>query len=427
MASRAAAGEEVIRGVASVLQDAASALARLGVQAANQPLGSAESSGESLADAAAALAQVAAQFTAGQASTPVSLTSAARAGNSRSRDDENEPAVSTYEFCDMHGLDAWVGEALDLLKPKQRGAVMNPEMNMGRARNPNGIVMSRIKNAAPLDQRLDMFVQINGLSEGVVDRISTLTQEQSEALLDSGFKILKAENPSAVAMKRITDVIKTLRAEGSSRGSSGVQAGRQQDGWNSRGSAGVQAGRQQAGWSNRGSAGVQAGRQHDSWNNHSFRQRPDDRSRTPAPPWSKTERGGHGGSHSGRDMPSDVKNFMDAVGLDWWCGEVLKRLSLWQRQQIIKDMQGLHGVRNPSGVVMSRVREAVDTGELMSIFIDLNNFDSAVQQELSSLTPEQQVEVISPGIYLQNVRNPSTAVRSRINNVLAGREAVGRR
>lgn len=39
----------------------------------------------------------------------------------------------------------------------------------------------------------------------------------------------------------------------------------------------------------------------------------------------------------------------------------------------------------------------------------------------------REASVIGPGIYLQNVRNPSTVVRSRMNNVLAGREAVERR
>merc|ERR1711948_212694 len=75
---------------------------------------------------------------------------------------------------------------------------------------------------------------------------------------------------------------------------------------------------------------------------------------------------------------------------------------------------------------MSRVRQFVEIGELMNIFIDLNHFDHSVQQELWNLTPEQQAAVINPGIYLQNVRNPSTAVRSRINNVLAGNDAFGK-
>jgi len=389
--------EEIIRNVATVLQDAAAALARLGVQAASQPPESASSSGESLAGAASALAQVAAQFSSGNSTGDANYAAkAARpsfvAHDSALRDDENEPAIGTLEFCEMHGLEAWVGEALDLLTPMQRNAVMMPQMNIGRARNPNGIVVSRIKQAVPLDQRLGIFVQINGLSEGVVDRISTLTQEQAEGLLDSGFKIQKAANPSAVAMKRISDVIRKLRMEGSTRSTWAAQTDRQH---------------------------------HGGWNNHLSRPR-QDRSRTPAPPWSKTERGEHLGSNGARDMPVDVQNFMDSIGLDWWCGEVLKRLSLWQRQQIIKDLQNLHNVRNPSGVVMSRVRQAVDTSELMSIFIDLNQFDRVVQQQLLALTPEQQIAVISPGIYLQNVRNPSTAVRSRINNILAGKEAVDR-
>jgi len=116
--------------------------------------------------------------------------------------------MSTTEFVTSHGLDAWVGDALELLTPEQRYAVMEPPLNKCHARNLNGIVVSRIKQAVPLDQRLGIFVEINGLSEGVVDRISTLTPEQAEAVMESGMKIQKASNPSGVAMRRISDVLR---------------------------------------------------------------------------------------------------------------------------------------------------------------------------------------------------------------------------
>merc|ERR1712151_903314 len=54
-----------------------------------------------------------------------------------------------------------------------------------------------------------MFIKVNDLGEGVIDRISTLTPEQKEAVMDSGMKIHKATNPSGVAMKRITDAIRS--------------------------------------------------------------------------------------------------------------------------------------------------------------------------------------------------------------------------
>lgn len=421
--------EAIIRGVASILQQASAALARLGAEAAQVqqpqlgiPASNAGVAGVAgLAGAVAALAQVAVQFSGAAAAAGAAVGGAASSGNtgvhagvwaSPAReapatcatyeeahvDDDSEPTMTTQEFCELHKLEGWVGEALDLLLPSQRAAVINPQMNTGRARNLNGIVVSRIKHAVPLDERLGVFVQINGLSEKVVDRISTLTQEQAEALLDSGFKIQKAENTSAVAMKRISDVIRSSH-------DADRDADRLRGGWDGR--AATARPRPQESWGRGGDLRL--------------REAPRDvgrdaRSRTPTV---------HS-SHGGGDTPEDVRVFMDLLGLEWWCGEVLKRLSLWQRQQIIKDLQNLQNVRNPSGVVMSRVRQVVDTSELMSIFIDINQFDRSVQEQLLALTPEQQLNVINPGIYLQNVRNPSTAVRSRMNNVLAGKDAFGK-
>lgn len=323
--------------------------------------------------------------------------------------------MTTEEFLNQHGLEPWVGEALDLLTSPQRAAVMNPQMNVARARNMNGIVVSRIKRVVPLDERLSIFVQINGLSDGVVDRISTLTPDQAEILLETGFKILRADNTSAVAMKRITDVIRGSVPERAHRAVYGDSAPPRHFGGHG-GLGGPGLG---------GPGGLASA---------AFRQ--DDRSRTPGP------RGGCGRSFSsmgsmspmgamaamggGSGMPPDLQEFMDRHGLEWWCGEVLQRLSLFQRQTIMRDLQTLQGVRNPSGVVMAKVKTVVDISELMSIFVDLNQFDRQMQEQLLQLNPDQQMHVINPGIYLQNVRNPNTAVRSRINNVLKGLDAFGK-
>jgi len=402
-----AANDAIIRGVASILQDASAALARLGTQATQQPESKPmESPGASLADAAAALAQVASHFGAAAQvptpsgnghSLPVQESSdvysgtpyggasygTAEGGHYDGRaEDGTDASMSPSDFCLLHQLESWVGEALDLLTPDQRMAVIDPPMNTCHARNLNGIVVSRIKQAVPLDQRLGIFVQINGLSEGVVDRISTLTPEQAEQVMESGLKIQKASNPSGVAMRRISDVLRNER-QGKPSTTAAVPSS--------------------------APASYGAGSR--------------ERSRTPAP--SSAGRSGQSPT-SITDTPEDVQNVMTQLGLEWWCGEVLKRLSLWQRQNVLKDIMNVSNARNPSGVVMSRVKSFAEIGELMSIFIDINQFDSTVQNELWGLTPEQQNAVISPGIYLQNVRNPSTAVRSRIKNVLAGNDAFGK-
>lgn len=406
---------ELIQGVASLLQQASAALARLGeapqqttrlaqpapalLQSSQDKLGDGASA--SLAGAVAALAQVAAQLgNAGAVGDGVGDGLGGGMGDGRYTvaPDGPDAAISTADFCAQYQLEAWVGEMLDLLAPGQRAAVMDPPLNTSNARNLNGIVISRIKQVVPLDQRLGIFVQINGLSEGVVDRLGTLNAEQAEAVMESGMKIQKASNPSGVAMRRITDALRSSRQGNSAFGSSF------RHGLSGAGLGGSRGERPGGG----PGAGV--------WGDASRRQ---DRSRTPGP-----QR--HSNGHSSGNMPEDVQAFVESQGLEWWCGEVLKRLSLWQRQQITKDVQVVQGVRNPSGVVMSRVRQFVDTSELMTIFIDLNQVDSATQSQLWALTPEQQAAVISPGIYLQNVRNPSTAVRSRINNVLAGKDAFGK-
>jgi hypothetical protein len=303
--------------------------------------------------------------------------------------DEEEPSISVADFVQAHQLESWVGEALDLLTPGQRASVMNPQMNLGNARNLNGIVISRIKQVVPLEQRLGLFVQINGLAEGVVDRIRTLTPEQAESLMESGMKIQKASNPSGVAMRRITDVLRQNRQSPShSHAPSKQYSGSQAQSWRS------SAPQNGGGYGSR------------------------DRSRTPTTHMHSSQSPG--------DMPTDVQRFMDSMGLDWWVGEVLKRLSMWQRQEIMKEFQNTPGIRNPSGVVMSRVRQFVEIGELVTIFIDLNQLDHSAQEQLLALNSEQQAAVITPGIYLQNMRNPSTGVRSRIMNVLAGNDAFGK-
>jgi len=228
--------------------------------------------------------------------------------------EDAEAIMTTADFCSLHQLESWVGEALDLLTSPQRAAVMNPQMNTGNARNLNGIVVSRIKNVVPLEQRLGIFVQINGLSEGVIDRLSTLTPEQAEATMESGLKIQKAANPSGVAMRRISDVLRSARG---GQGNPQIPQAAS-NGWGG-----------------------------------GSKQRYD-RSRTP-PPITIA-------ANSADEMPEDIQAFVNSLGLEWWCGEVLKRLSLWQRQQITSDVQNMQNVRNPSGVVMSRVRQFVDVG-----------------------------------------------------------------
>lgn len=401
-----AGNDAILAGVASILQQASAALAHLQSDNGRQPQLNFQqpqqaSSAQSIAGAAAALAQVAAQVGGGglgggfggglrggqpQAPSHVNLVPARQLhgpsqvhyGTRRSSAPSNEPIMTTQEFISRSGCESWVAEALDLLVPQQRAAVMNAELNISRVRNVNGMVMSRLKQAVPLDQRLGIFVQINGLSEGVVDRISTLTPEQAEALLDTGYKIMRADNPSGVAMRRITDAIRSCRGKGSGKGA------------------------------------PSRGRERDA---------PAD-----APPWqarSRVDRSRTPGA-AASDTPEDVEEFVRQHRLEWWCGEVLKRLSLWQRQQIMRDLSNLEGARNPSGVVMSKVKTVIDVSELVSIFIDLNSIERSMEERLMELTPEQQANVIAPGIYLQNVRNPNTAVRSRINNVLSGNDAFGK-
>lgn len=438
----AAINEDAIKGVVGILQHAVAALAQL---QASQPPGGQEKGTQgngrptevstNLAGAAAALAQAAAQLgnnggdgggPAGEGEGATEYSGAGGDGgygfegfgdafdaalggiDSSVAPPHDEPLHNVYvsealagevdtgvqdpsitDFVYKHGLETWVGEALELLTPEQRSAVMSPPMNTENARNTNGIVVSRIKQAVPLDQRLGIFVQINGLSDGVVDRISTLTPEQAESVMESGLKIQKASNPSGVAMKRISDVLRNSRTQSAVRTYHAYQS-LGGDATNLRGSASAR-----------------------------------DRSRTPAP-MSRYSDSRSRSYSAPDDAPPDVASFVETHGLEWWCAEVLKRLSLYQRQQITKELQNLQGVRNPSGVVMSRVRALVDTTELMSIFIDLNQLDTGSQSQLWALTSEQQSLVMSPGIYLQNVRNPSTAVRSRINNVLAGRDAFGK-
>merc|ERR1740121_1020407 len=119
-------------------------------------------------------------------------------------------------------------------------------------------------------------------------------------------------------------------------------------------------------------------------------------------------------------MTRDVSAFVGRYHLEWFVGEVLARLSLFQRQSVMTELGNMEGVRNPSGVVMARVRSVASTQELMAVFIDLNKLDDTVTEELWNLTEERQQGVMAPGIYIQNARSPSVAAHSRVRHVLAG-------
>lgn len=313
-----------------------------------------------------------------------------------------EPAFSSIEeFVGVNGLEQWVVDAMYLLTPEQQAKVMASPINMHNTTNLNGVITSRIKEVAPHEQRLQIFIQLNGLAEGVVDRLGTLTEEQREKVMESTLKIQKANNPSGVAMRRISDVLKHERL--------GIHHGPHMSSPNygSQGPSSAASSLQPAiksivdALTGAASGGGGAGARDRS------------RSRPPA-----------GVSHSG-GVSRDIQSFLDDYRLDWWVGEVLTRLSLWQRQNVMQELGNMHGVRNPSGVVMARVKQAASTQELLTIFIDINSIEGGVSEELWTLSEEQQIAVMAPGIYVQNARNSSVAVRTRIRHVLAGNDAMG--
>jgi len=146
---------------------------------------------------------------------------------------------------------------------------------------------------------------------------------------------------------------------------------------------------------------------------HQSMMRDRSRSRPPGPATSST------------CVPPDVLRFLEDNALEWWVGEVLARLSLWQRQNVMADLATVRNVRNPSGVVMARVKQIANVTEMLAIFIDLNQIERPAAEELWGLTEDQQASVMAPGIYIQNVRVTSVAARSRIRHVLAGNDAMG--
>jgi len=323
------------------------------------------------------------------------------------------PMATVEEFVAQNGLEGWVIDALYLLRDDQRSHVMKSPLNLDHTTNLNGIITSRIKEVAPVDQRLQMFVTLNGLAQGVVDRLSTLTPDQHEKVMESTLKIQKANNPSGVAMRRITDVLRNERL-GIPHGPSGGGFGGPpqhnppplmdipQD--NPLGAATNILN------SLMSTLAGGAGPAVPDPNQGSMIR---DRSRSRPPATSST------------CVPPDVLRFLDDNALEWWVGEVLARLSLWQRQNVMADLATVRNVRNPSGVVMARIKQIANVTEMLAIFIDLNQIERPVAEELWALTDEQQASVMAPGIYVQNVRSSSVAARSRIRHVLAGNDAMG--
>lgn len=266
-----------------------------------------------------------------------------------------------------------------------------------------------------------MFVKINGLDPGVVDRLSTLTPEQHEKVMESTLKIAKANNPSGVAMKRITDVLRSERLgtdHGKHMSAPDYQLGRPSR--FDQGPTGSVPGGGCAPLDGLGGCGAPSGGQQSGVaaalsNLVGLLNVPAGRDRTRSPP-----RGSSGGH-----LPRNIEAFVSENGLEWWVGEVLSRCSLLQRQNVMTELGNMSGIRNPSGVVMARVKQTVSTQEMVAIFIDINQLDSSVASEMWALPEEQQQAVMGPGIFIQAARNPSTIARSRMRNVLDGRDAMG--
>ncbi|CAK0802973.1 unnamed protein product [Prorocentrum cordatum] len=336
------------------------------------------------------------------------------------------PVPSVEEFTAQNGLEAWCAEALHLLDDQQRERVMGTPFNLEHTRNLDGVLTSRIKEVASTEQRLSMFVKINGLDPGVVDRLSTLTPEQHEKVMESTLKIAKANNPSGVCMKRITDVLRSERLgvdHGKHMSAPDYQPGRPSRFDQGPGGCAPADGLGGCGAPGPGGCGALGGGQPQNGvaaalanlvgllNGSAGR----DRSRSPP-------RGAPGG---GGHLPRNIEAFVSENGLEWWVGEVLSRCSLLQRQNVMTELGNMSGIRNPSGVVMARVRQTVSTQEMVAIFIDINQLDSSVAAELWALPEEQQQAVMGPGIFIQAARNPSTIARTRMRNVLDGRDAMG--
>jgi len=322
-----------------------------------------------------------------------------------------EPTVE--EFVAQNGLEGWVVDALYLLGDDQRKHVMKSPLNLDHTTNLNGIITSRIKEVAPVDQRMQMFVTLNGLAQGVVDRLSTLTPEQHEKVMESTLKIQKANNPSGVAMRRITDVLRNERLGiphgGGFGGPPQHHTPAMMDMQQADNPLGEAANILNSLMSTLSGGAVPDPNQGAGLHQTSMR----DRSRSRPPATTST------------CVPPDVLRFLDDNSLDWWVGEVLARLSLWQRQNVMADLATVRNVRNPSCVVMARVKQIANVTEMLAIFIDLNQIDRPVAEELWALADEQQAAVMAPGIYIQNVRSSSVAARSRIRHVLAGNDAMG--
>mmetsp|Transcript_41194 Transcript_41194/g.113628 ORF Transcript_41194/g.113628 Transcript_41194/m.113628 type:complete len:500 (-) Transcript_41194:97-1596(-) len=367
--------------------------------------------------------------------------------------------LSIEDFVSQNGLESWVADALYLLSAEQQAQVMSNPLNLANTTNLNGVITSRIKEVAPVEQRLHMFIKINGLAEGVVDRLNTLTSDQHEKVMESTLKIQKANNPSGVAMKRITDVLRHERL--------GISHGPH---LSNPGYKGIHRELQDL------QPQVQPQPQLQLQPSLVYETKPTLANlaqpvnvltsiveslgglvasgvlnNDPARPRSRSPRPRLAGAPNlagsvlagalpqyvaapvavpvaaarPSSLPADIQAFLDEYRLEWWVGEVLTRLSLFQRQHVMQELANMRGVRNPSGVVMARVRQVATTQELLTIFIDINQIDRGVADELWALQEEQQQAVMAPGIFVQNARSPSVAVRSRIRHVLAGNDAMG--
>eukprot|EP00418_Pyrodinium_bahamense_P009801 CAMPEP_0179105738 /NCGR_PEP_ID=MMETSP0796-20121207/49121_1 /TAXON_ID=73915 /ORGANISM="Pyrodinium bahamense, Strain pbaha01" /LENGTH=300 /DNA_ID=CAMNT_0020803731 /DNA_START=92 /DNA_END=994 /DNA_ORIENTATION=- len=127
-------------------------------------------------------------------------------------DSESKPhrdrtrARDTEEFLSRHGLEDWMGIVLDSLSDAQRRRVMGPQIkNADQVRNLHHVILSRVMDAAPVAQRLDMFAKMNGLDENVLRELRLVSPALQDLVMQwpKGCKISNAGNPSGVVVARL--------------------------------------------------------------------------------------------------------------------------------------------------------------------------------------------------------------------------------
>jgi len=310
------------------------------------------------------------------------------------------------EFLSTNNIDSSAADAMRAVSPNMQAAIID-RGGLGNARNPSSVLLSRIRDAqnpppmpppppaatprnkssgASLADRIARFLEESNVDDQAAEAFRNCHPDVQEEVMQRG--VSSARNPSSALVGRIRDVENAILGGGG------------------------------------GSAPPR-----------------------PPPPQAPASRSG---------FAATLEDFIRANGIDDRAADTLRQCSS-RVQEAVLDRGDLHGTRNPSSALLSRIRDATPAhgsgngysdrdgqggssrgysrddygghgghggkdarsysmGDAVEEFIRANYLDERASEALRSCPPDCQEAVLNRGD-LQGTRNPSSVLLSRLRDL----------